>query len=75
MATTTKKTAKKAAKKTARKTGKKAAPTLKQLVTRTQKIHGELTQLLALMRRMGGTNEVPIDTDLESSPVKIIQPL
>ena len=75
MATTTKKTAKKVAGKTARKTGKKTVPTLKQLVSRTQKIHGELTELLALMRRMGGTGEVQVDTDLESSPVKFIQPL
>jgi len=80
MATTTRKTAKKPAKKVAKragkKTGKKSAPTLKQLVARTQKIHADLTQLLALMRRMGGGGNAEISTDLESNgSAKIIQPL
>mgnify|MGYP001119557514 CR=1 FL=1 len=70
MATTTRKTAKKPAKKVAKragkKTGKKSAPTLKQLVARTQKIHADLTQLLALMRRMGGGGNAGVVTRCEA---------
>ena len=75
MATTTKKRAKKPAKKATKKVAKKAAPSLKQLLVRTQKIHADLTALLALMRRMGGSGDVAISTDLESGGAKLIKPL
>ena len=75
MATTTKKRTKKAAKKPAKKAVKKAVPTVKQLLARTQKIQAELTELIALMRRLVGGGDV-VRTDLESSGgAKIIQPL
>ncbi|MEO5882865.1 MAG: hypothetical protein ABIQ06_10665 [Caldimonas sp.] len=67
MATTTKKRAKKPAKTAVKKAAKKAAPTLKQLLVRTQKVQAQLTELIALMRRLTGSRKVVISTDLESN--------
>jgi hypothetical protein len=75
MATATKKRTKKPAKKAVKKAVKKAAPTVKQLLARIQKIQAELTELIALMRRLVGGGDV-VTSDLESSGgAKIIQPL
>ena len=75
MATTTKKRTKKAAKKPAKKAVKKGVPTLKQLLVRTEKLQAELTELIALMRRLVGGGDV-VSSDLESSGgAKIIRPL
>ena len=75
MATATKKRTKKPAKKAVKKAVKKAAPTVKQLLVRTEKLQAELTELIALMRRLVGGGDV-VSSDLESSGgAKIIQPL
>ena len=79
MATATKKRAKKpaktAVKKAVKKAAKKGVPTLEQILVRTEKLQAELTELIALMRRIAGGGDVLI-TDLEASVgAKIIQPL
>ena len=80
MATTTKKRARKpaktAVKKAAKTVAKTGVPTLRQLLARSEKLQGELTELIALMRRFVGGGNVVMNTDLESNGgAKIIQPL